>query len=73
MQQMESHASTKRISRGRTTTRDGLIALLEQHATREYEAILRCIGERQCNSLGDFAMAEHMRSLMSSGAPMAAR
>ena len=33
-------------------------------ATREYRAILRLIGERQCDSLGDFAMAEHLRHVL---------
>ena len=73
MQQTESQAGTKRSSREHTITRAGLIALLEEHASREYEAVLRCIRERQCNSLGDFAMAEHMRSLLSPGAQTVAR
>ncbi len=40
------------------------IAMLDEGATREYRAILRLITERQCDSLGDFAMAEHLRSML---------
>jgi hypothetical protein len=41
-----------------------LIELLDEDATREYQAILRLVRERQCDSLGDFAMAEHLRSVL---------
>jgi hypothetical protein len=41
-----------------------LMELLDQDATREYQAILRLVRERQCDSLGDFAMAEHLRSVL---------
>ena len=37
---------------------------LADEAMREYRAILRLIGERQCDSLGDFAMAEHLRNVL---------
>ena len=40
------------------------VAMLDEGATREYRAILRLISERQCDSLGDFAMAEHMRGAL---------
>jgi hypothetical protein len=40
------------------------LAMLDDGATREYRAILRLIGERQCDSLGDFAMAEHLRGVL---------
>ena len=51
-----------------------VLALLDDGATREYRAILRLIGERQCESLGDFAMAEHLRGvLMQQDAPQAIR
>jgi hypothetical protein len=50
------------------------LALLDDGATREYRAILRLIGERQCDSLGDFAMAEHLRGvLMEQDAPQMIR
>ena len=68
-------ATTAPISRERTG-RDGrsrraqLIAMLEEHASREYQAILRLVRERQCDSLADFAMAEHVRSLMSVNSPV---
>ena len=57
--------SRERTGRDGRTRRAQLIAMLEEHASREYQAILRCIRERQCDSLADFAMAEHMRSLLS--------
>jgi hypothetical protein len=41
-----------------------LVAMLDEGAMREYRAILRLIGERQCDSLGDFAMAEHLRGVL---------
>lgn len=55
----------KRSSRPEAITRARLIAMLEDNASREYRAILADIGERQCDSLANFAMAEHLRSLMS--------
>ena len=60
----QAHAAVKRTSRSGTITRARLIAMLEENASREYRAILGSIGERQCDSLAHFAMAEHMRSLM---------
>jgi hypothetical protein len=54
----------RRSSRPTRVTRAQLIAMLEEHATREYRAVLAAIGDRQCDSLGNFAMAEHMRRLM---------
>ena len=45
------------------------VALLDETATREYRAILRLIGERQCDSLGDFAMAEHLRGVLAQQDP----
>jgi hypothetical protein len=41
-----------------------VVAMLDEGATREYRAILRLISERQCDSLGDFAMAEHLRGVL---------
>lgn len=41
-----------------------VLDLLDEGATREYRAILRLISERQCDSLGDFAMAEHVRGVL---------
>jgi hypothetical protein len=61
----EGSGAVKRTSRSGTITRARLIAMLEDNAVNEYQAILRCIRERQCDSLGEFAMAEHMRSLLS--------
>ncbi len=68
-------ATTAPISRERTgrdarSRRAQLIAMLEEHASREYQAILCLVRERQCDSLADFAMAEHMRSLMSVNSPV---
>jgi hypothetical protein len=57
--------SRERTGRDGRTRRAQLIAMLEEHASREYQAILRLVRERQCDSLADFAMAEHMRSLLS--------
>jgi hypothetical protein len=62
----ESTAAIRRTSRPGTVTRSRLIAMLEDSATREYRAVLGDIGERQCDSLANFAMAEHMRSIMMS-------
>jgi hypothetical protein len=49
---------------GNRVNRARLVELLEEDATREYQAILRLVRERQCDSLGDFAMAEHLRSVL---------
>ena len=49
---------------GNRVNRERLMALLDEDATREYQAILRLVRERQCDSLGDFAMAEHLRSVL---------
>ena len=57
--------SRERTGRDGRSRRAQLIAMLEEHASREYQAILRLVRERQCDSLADFAMAEHMRSLLS--------
>jgi hypothetical protein len=43
--------------------------MLDEGATREYRAILRLISERQCDSLGDFAMAEHLRGVLAQQGP----
>ncbi len=64
--------SRERHGRDGRSRRAQLIAMLEEHASREYQAILRLVDERQCDSLADFAMAEHMRSLMSANSPVAA-
>ena len=45
------------------------VAMLDEGATREYRAILRLISERQCDSLGDFAMAEHLRGVLAQQGP----
>jgi hypothetical protein len=58
------HRAVKRTSRSGTITRARLIAMLEENASREYRAILGSIRDRQCDSLADFALAEHLRSLM---------
>ena len=68
MESTETAVRVRRTSRPNRVTRSQLISLLEEHATREYRAILGAIGDRQCDSLANFAMAEHMRSLMSSPA-----
>lgn len=62
----------RRTSRPNRVTRAQLVAMLEENATREYRAILGDIGDRQCDSLANFAMAEHMRSLMTQKAPRTA-
>ena len=49
---------------GNRVNRARLMELLDEAATREYQAILRLVRERQCDSLGDFAMAEHLRSVL---------
>jgi hypothetical protein len=55
---------------GKRVNRARLMALLDEDATREYQAILRLVRERQCDSLGDFAMAEHLRAVLAqSGGP----
>jgi hypothetical protein len=64
-QPTESHRAFRRTSRPESLTRARLVAMLEENASREYRAILADIGERQCDSLANFAMAEHLRSLMS--------
>jgi len=64
--------SRERTGRDGRSRRAQLIAMLEEHASREYQAILRLVRERQCDSLADFAMAEHMRSLMSVNSPVVA-
>jgi hypothetical protein len=56
--------SRERTGRDGRTRRAQLVAMLEEHASREYQAIFRLVRERQCDSLADFAMAEHMRSLL---------
>ncbi len=55
---LDHERADNRVNRAR------LMALLEDDATREYQAILRLVRERQCNSLGDFAIAEHLRSVL---------
>jgi hypothetical protein len=67
MQSIESRPAVKRTSRTGAMTRARLVAMLEDNASREYRAVLADIGERQCDSLANFAMAEHMRSLMATG------
>ena len=64
MQSTEARPAVKRTSRPGPITRSRLIAMLEANASREYRAILGDIADRQCDSLANFAMAEHMRSLM---------
>ena len=64
MESTETVAVVRRTSRPNRVTRAQLVAMLEENATREYRAILGAIGERQCDSLANFAMAEYMRSLM---------
>lgn len=64
MESIETPVRVRRTSRPNRVTRTQLVALLEEHATREYRAILGSIGDRQCDSLANFAMAEHMRSIM---------
>ena len=64
--------SRERTGRDGRTRRAQLIAMLEEHASREYQAILRLVRERQCDSLADFAMAEHIRSVMSVNSPIVA-
>jgi len=64
----ETSAAVRRTSRPETITRSRLVAMLEDNATREYRAVLGSIGERQCDSLANCAMAEHMRSIMMSPA-----
>jgi hypothetical protein len=49
---------------GNRVNRARLMELLDEDATREYQAILRLVRERQCDSLGDFAMAEHLRAVL---------
>ena len=66
MQSTESLSAFRRASRPGSVTRERLVAMLEDHASREYRAILSDIGDRQCESLANFAMAEHMRSLIAS-------
>jgi hypothetical protein len=64
--------SRERTGRDGRSRRAQLIAMLEEHASREYQAILRLVRERQCDSLADFAMAEHIRSVMSVNSPIVA-
>jgi hypothetical protein len=64
MQSTDSRPVFRRTSRSSPVTRDRLVAMLEDHASREYQAFLGYIGDHQCDSLANFAMAEHMRSLM---------
>jgi hypothetical protein len=64
---MSAPATTLPLDRNRADNRmnrERLLALLDEDATREYQAILRLVRERQCDSLGDFAMAEHLRSVL---------
>jgi hypothetical protein len=39
-------------------------AMLDIGFVREYGEVLRLICERQCDSLADFAMAEHVRAVL---------
>lgn len=39
-------------------------ARLTERMMREYRAILGLVRDRQCDSLGDFALAEHLRSVL---------
>ncbi len=55
---LDHDRADNRVNRAR------LMALLEDDATREYQAILRIIRERQCDSLADFAMAEYLRGVL---------
>ena len=55
---LDQERANNRVNRAR------LMALLEDDATREYQAVLRLVRERQCDSLGDFAMAEHLRAVL---------
>jgi hypothetical protein len=64
MQSTNARLAFRRTSRTSLTTRARLITMLEENSSREYRAILADIGDRQCDSLANFAMAEHMRSLM---------
>ena len=64
MESIESPAAHRRISRPGSITRSKLVEMLEENASREYRAILGSIVDHQCDSLADFAMAEHMRSIM---------
>ena len=64
MESINTPEEFRRTSRPGSVTRAQLVAMLEENATREYRAILGSIIDRQCDSLADFAMAEHMRSVM---------
>ena len=61
---METPTAVRRVSRPGRITRAKLVEMLEENASREYRAVLGSIADHQCDSLADFAMAEHMRSVM---------